>query len=231
VTSSNGGAQKSAIPLLNSNTPATDNASDGPSRTAPANATASAPKGQNLFAFLVAAITAGFVALATPCVFPMIPITVAFFLKQEEKQAGSSLRLAIVYCLSIIFAFTILGLAMARIFGGTSLTSLANNPWLNVFFSILFVVFALMLLGLFEFCARTGCSTGPQNANPPGGFWVSSSWHSPSRSCPSPARLPSSARCWSSPPRRLPLADPRNARILNRICVPVLFPCPVPRAA
>lgn len=153
VTSSNGGAQKSAIPLLNSNTPATDNASDGPSRTAPANATASAPKGQNLFAFLVAAITAGFVALATPCVFPMIPITVAFFLKQEEKQAGSSLRLAIVYCLSIIFAFTILGLAMARIFGGTSLTSLANNPWLNVFFSILFVVFALMLLGLFEFRA------------------------------------------------------------------------------
>jgi thiol:disulfide interchange protein DsbD len=116
-----------------------------------ANPAVAGPAGQNLFAFLVAAITAGFVALATPCVFPMIPITVAFFLKQEEKQAGSSLRLAVVYCLSIIFAFTFLGLAMARIFGGTSLTSLANNPWLNVFFSVLFLVFALMLLGLFEF--------------------------------------------------------------------------------
>lgn len=127
--------------------PATDAAT--PSR--PAATTTGAPTGQNFLAFMVAAITAGFVALATPCVFPMIPITVAFFLKQEEKQAGSSLRLAIVYCLSIIFAFTILGLAMARIFGGTSLTSLANNPWLNVFFSVLFLVFALMLLGLFEF--------------------------------------------------------------------------------
>jgi len=149
VTQNNGGAQSSAIPQLNTDDPAIDSASGGPSRSI----TASSPKGQNLFAFMVAAITAGFVALATPCVFPMIPITVAFFLKQEEKRVGSSLRLAIVYCLSIIFAFTILGLAMARIFGGTSLTSLANNPWLNVFFSILFIVFALMLLGLFEFRA------------------------------------------------------------------------------
>lgn len=117
---------------------------------APAAATTAGTR-QNFFAFMVTAITAGFVALATPCVFPMIPITVAFFLKQEEKRTGSSLKLAVVYCLSIIGAFTILGLAMARAFGGTSLTTLANNPWLNLFFSALFVFFALMLLGLFEF--------------------------------------------------------------------------------
>lgn len=140
-------------PLLTTEMPPTDGAlEDGPVRSAtPAAPTTATPTGQNFFAFMVAAITAGFVALATPCVFPMIPITVAFFLKQEEKQAGSSLRLAIVYCLSIIFAFTILGLAMARIFGGTSLTSLANNPWLNIFFSVLFLVFAVMLLGLIDF--------------------------------------------------------------------------------
>jgi thiol:disulfide interchange protein len=149
VTENSVGAPNVATPLSNTDDRSIDSASGGPSRSA----STTAPKGQNLLAFMVAAITAGFVALATPCVFPMIPITVAFFLKQEEKRAGSSLRLAIVYCLSIIFAFTILGLAMARIFGGTSLTSLANNPWLNVFFSILFVVFALMLLGLFEFRA------------------------------------------------------------------------------
>ncbi len=108
------------------------------------------PAAAGLLTFLLTAVGAGFVALATPCVFPMIPITVAFFLKQEEKQAGSSLKLAVAYCLSIIAAFTVLGIAMARIFGEASLTDLANNAWLNVFFSVLFVVFALMLLGAFE---------------------------------------------------------------------------------
>ena len=131
----------------------TDSLPPGEAAAAAPSSTATAVVGaqQNFFAFMVTAITAGFVALATPCVFPMIPITVAFFLKQEEKRAGSSLRLAVVYCLSIIGAFTILGLAMARAFGGTSLTTLANNPWLNLFFSALFIFFALMLLGLFEF--------------------------------------------------------------------------------
>ena len=103
-----------------------------------------------LLKFLLTAVVAGFVALATPCVFPMIPITVAFFLKQEEKHAGSSMKLALVYCLSIIAAFTVLGIAMAKIFGESSLTNLANNPWLNLFFSALFIAFALMLLGAFE---------------------------------------------------------------------------------
>ena len=109
--------------------------------------TKSGTPSEGFMAFMITAVGAGFVALATPCVFPMIPITVAFFLKQEERHAGSSLKLAIVYCLSIIAAFTVLGLAMARIFGGSSLTDLANNPWLNLFFSGLFVFFALMLLG------------------------------------------------------------------------------------
>lgn len=78
-----------------------------------------------LIAFVLTAIGAGFVALLTPCVFPMIPVTVAFFLKQEEKKAGSSLKLAIVYCLSIIGAFTILGLLAAIVFGPTA----AEQPW------------------------------------------------------------------------------------------------------
>lgn len=120
-----------------------------------ASVSGNSPSDQGLITFLFTAITAGFLALATPCVFPMIPITVAFFLKQEEKQAGSSLKLAVVYCLSIIAAFTILGIAMARIFGEASLTGLANNPWLNVFFSVLFIVFALMLLGAFEISVPT----------------------------------------------------------------------------
>jgi len=103
-----------------------------------------------LMAFLLTAIGAGFVALLTPCVFPMIPVTVAFFLKQEEKKAGSSLKLAIVYCLSIIGAFTILGLLVAAVFGPASLTTLANNRWLNLGFAALFTFFGVMLLGVFD---------------------------------------------------------------------------------
>jgi thiol:disulfide interchange protein DsbD len=105
---------------------------------------------QGFFAFLLTAVVAGFVALLTPCVFPMIPVTVAFFLKQEEKKPGSSIRLAIIYSLSIMAAFTILGLIAAAFFGPASLNTLANNEWLNLFFAGLFLLFGLMLLGVWE---------------------------------------------------------------------------------
>ncbi len=105
---------------------------------------------EGFLAFVVTAAAAGFLALLTPCVFPMIPVTVAFFLKQEEKRAGSSIKLAVIYSLSIICAFTILGLVVAGIFGPASLNTLANNKWLNLFFAGLFLVFSLMLLGVFE---------------------------------------------------------------------------------
>jgi thiol:disulfide interchange protein DsbD len=104
-----------------------------------------------LMAFILTAIGSGFIALLTPCVFPMIPVTVAFFLKQEEKKAGSSLKLAVVYCLSIIGAFTILGLITAALFGEASLQTLANNRWLNLGFAALFTFFGVMLLGMFAF--------------------------------------------------------------------------------
>jgi thiol:disulfide interchange protein len=101
-----------------------------------------------LAAFLIAAAGAGFLALLTPCVFPMIPITVAFFLKQEERQAGSSLKLALVYSLTMVGAFTILGLLGAVLFGPTSLQAAANNRWLNLIFAGLFLMFGLQLMGL-----------------------------------------------------------------------------------
>ena len=101
------------------------------------------------FAFVLTAFAAGFLALLTPCVFPMIPVTVAFFLKQEEKRAGSSIKLAIIYSLSIIGAFTVLGLITAAIFGPASLNTLANNKWLNLFFAALFLMFALILIEVF----------------------------------------------------------------------------------
>ncbi len=109
-----------------------------------------APGSDGLLAFVISAFGAGFVALLTPCVFPMVPVTVAFFLKQSEKKTGSPIGLAIVYCLGIVGTFTVLGLLVAVVFGPTKLNALANDPWLNLGFSVLFLVFALMLLGMFE---------------------------------------------------------------------------------
>ncbi|MCA9083157.1 MAG: thioredoxin family protein [Planctomycetaceae bacterium] len=103
-----------------------------------------------LIPFILSAISAGFLALLTPCVFPMIPVTVAYFLKQGHEKAGATIRLAVIYCAGIICAFTVLGLLMAVLVGPTALNELANNPWLNLMFAIVFTVFALMLMGMFE---------------------------------------------------------------------------------
>ena len=103
-----------------------------------------------LMPFILSAISAGFLSLLTPCVFPMIPVTVSYFLKQGEQRPGSTLKLAIIYCLGIIGAFTILGLTVAVVVGPTALPTLAGNRWLNLLFAGIFIIFALILMGMFE---------------------------------------------------------------------------------
>ena len=105
---------------------------------------------EGLFVFLLAAVGAGFVSLLTPCVFPMIPVTVAFFLKQDETRNGDSKLLAVIYCLGIIVSFTVIGLFVTIIFGPDKMTEIANGPWLNLGFAAVFVAFALALMGVFE---------------------------------------------------------------------------------
>ncbi|MEZ6130890.1 MAG: cytochrome c biogenesis protein CcdA [Planctomycetaceae bacterium] len=100
--------------------------------------------------FILSAIAAGFVALLTPCVFPMIPVTVSYFVKQGERNPGSTLKLAVIYCLSIVAAFTGLGLLVSVTLGPAILNQVATSAWLNLFFAIVFTAFALMLLGMFD---------------------------------------------------------------------------------
>lgn len=104
----------------------------------------------NLFTFIIAAVGYGFVALLTPCVFPMIPVTISFFLKQGEEKPGGVIKLAAIYCLGIVGAFTVLGLLGAALFGPTSLNTFANDKWLNLVFAAIFTMFGLMLMGMFE---------------------------------------------------------------------------------
>ncbi|HUG89679.1 MAG TPA: cytochrome c biogenesis protein CcdA [Planctomycetaceae bacterium] len=103
-----------------------------------------------LIPFLLAAVGFGFASLLTPCVFPMIPITVSYFLKQSEKEHHRPVTMALVYCGGIVGTFTALGIVISALFGGAAMTAAANNPWLNLFFAGVLVFFALNMLGMFE---------------------------------------------------------------------------------
>ncbi|MGA1198164.1 MAG: protein-disulfide reductase DsbD family protein, partial [Candidatus Latescibacterota bacterium] len=92
----------------------------------------------------------GLLALLTPCVFPMIPITVSFFTKQESQSRGESIAKSLAYCGGIIFTFTGLGLILAMTLGASGAAQFAANPWVNILITIIFVAFALALFGLFE---------------------------------------------------------------------------------
>jgi thiol:disulfide interchange protein len=107
---------------------------------------------QGLIPFLIASAIGGLFALVMPCVWPMVPITVNFFVKQGQGKGGrqKATGLAIIYCLSIIGIFTAVGVLCSFFFSASSLQTLANNPWLNLFVAGLFVAFGLSLLGLFE---------------------------------------------------------------------------------
>ena len=95
------------------------------------------------------AFLSGFAALLTPCVFPMIPLTVSFFTKQSENKV-IGIRNAIIYGISIVVIYVLLGSAVTAIFGADSLNALATNVWFNLIFFALLVVFAISFLGAFE---------------------------------------------------------------------------------
>ena len=105
---------------------------------------------QGFFSFVLLAISMGFLALLTPCVFPMIPITVSFFTQQGESRQGKPLKNAIIYTIGIIATFSILGFILALTLGASGANQLASNPWVNLFIGVLFIYFALSLFGMYE---------------------------------------------------------------------------------
>jgi thiol:disulfide interchange protein DsbD len=106
-------------------------------------------KQKGLWSIFFIAFFSGFAALLTPCVFPMIPMTVSFFTKQSRNRAAG-IRNAIIYAISIILIYVILGLLVTWIFGADALNALSTNVWFNIIFFILLVVFATSFLGAFE---------------------------------------------------------------------------------
>ncbi len=97
----------------------------------------------------IAGFIGGLAALLTPCVFPMIPMTVSFFTKQSKTKAAG-IRNAFIYAISIIAIYIALGLGVTLIFGADAMNNLATNVWFNLAFFVLLVVFAISFLGAFE---------------------------------------------------------------------------------
>ncbi|SHJ79649.1 thiol:disulfide interchange protein DsbD [Arenibacter nanhaiticus] len=106
-------------------------------------------KSKGFIAIFFIAFLSGFAALLTPCVFPMIPMTVSFFTKQSKTKA-KGIKNAIIYGVCIIVIYVLLGTAVTAIFGADSLNALATNVWFNIIFFLLLIVFALSFLGAFE---------------------------------------------------------------------------------
>ncbi|MEZ5351441.1 MAG: cytochrome c biogenesis protein CcdA [Bryobacteraceae bacterium] len=149
------------------------------SPAAPATSAAATPPPQygsgttgnvDLGRFLAIAFGFGLAAIFTPCVFPMIPITMSFFLNRQEGTRAQAVTQAAIFCLGIIVLFTGMGLATTAILGPFGVVQLGSNPWVNGFISVVFLAFGLSLLGAFEITLPSGLLTRLNDASQGGGI-------------------------------------------------------------
>lgn len=105
---------------------------------------------QPIWSFIWLAITLGALSLLTPCVFPMIPITVSYFTKNAGEDKAKSLKLATVFSVGIIATFTLLGMLLAFFVGAAGINLFAANPWVNIGIAAVFLFFAFNLFGFYE---------------------------------------------------------------------------------
>jgi thiol:disulfide interchange protein DsbD len=125
---------------------------------------------QGLAAFLLVAFGLGLAAIFTPCVFPMIPITMSYFLNRPSGSRGESLTQAGVFCLGIVVLFTALGLIATAALGPFGVVQIGSNPWVNGFIALVFLVFGLSLLGAFEITIPSALVTKLDSASRRGGI-------------------------------------------------------------
>ena len=125
--------------------------------------------GESLWGFFVAAFLFGLAALLTPCVFPMIPMTVAFFTNNSQSGAQAKVK-ALSYGLSIIFIYMLVGLIFTSFFGVGLANDLATGAVANIIFFLVFVIFAISFFGYFEISLPTGFVNKMDKKAEKGGF-------------------------------------------------------------
>ena len=136
--------------------PAIDTTAAAPANAAPAAVDASDTASQeanvntgSLWAFMLVAFGSGLVALLTPCVFPMVPMTVSFFTGSSSSRSQAIIK-ALFYGLSIIAIYTIIGTVVARLFGADGANFLSTHWLPNLLFFFVFIIFAMSFFGMFE---------------------------------------------------------------------------------
>lgn len=117
----------------------------------------------SLWAFVWLAVTFGALSLITPCVFPMIPITVSYFMKHSEGNHARTIKLATVYSVGIIATFSVLGMLLALFLGAAGINLFAANPWVNILIAAVFIFFAFNLFGFYEISIPTSVLTKLDN--------------------------------------------------------------------
>jgi thiol:disulfide interchange protein DsbD len=121
--------------------------------------------------FLLTAFGAGLAAIFTPCVFPMIPFTVSYFINRSTGSRRDGVLQAVVFCLGIVVLFTGIGVLMKAIVGPFGVVQLGNSPWVNGFIALVFVVFGLSLLGAYELTLPSGLLTKLNQTSERGGYF------------------------------------------------------------
>ena len=124
---------------------------------------------KSMFLIFIISFLSGFAALLTPCVFPMIPMTVSFFTKKSKSKAAG-IKNALLYGISIIAIYVLLGTIVTTIFGPSALNALSTNVWFNLLFFVLLVVFAISFLGAFEIMLPNSWLNKADKASDKGGF-------------------------------------------------------------
>ena len=125
-------------------------------------------EGMSTWIIFLVSFIAGLAALLTPCVFPMIPLTVNFFMKGDNKKNG--VKNAITFGISIVAIFAILGILLSLIFGGDAAYIISTHWIPNLLFFVIFIVFALSFFGLFEITLPSSWSNKSDAKSEKGGF-------------------------------------------------------------
>ena len=133
-------------------------------------ADSAAPADQGWGAFLLVAFGFGLASIFTPCVFPMIPITLSYFLNRQSGGRRDGLVQAVVFCLGIVVLFSGLGLLATALRGPFGVVQLGANKWVNGFIAGLFIAFGLSLLGAFEITIPSSILTRLNAASDSGGY-------------------------------------------------------------
>jgi thiol:disulfide interchange protein DsbD len=139
-------------------------------REATVTETKSEARTQGFAAFLAVAFGFGLASIFTPCVFPMIPITMSYFLNRQSGGRRESIVQALVFCLGIVVLFSGLGIATTLILGPFGIVRLGSNPWVNGFIAALFIAFGLSLLGAFQIAIPSWILTPLNRSADRGGY-------------------------------------------------------------